>query len=406
MGWNMSEVQQAFTPSVEQSTNFKEYFIKYDALKNVSSELVVSLLRKYKCNAGCKMCYLKDTWLSNNVYDAKYAPSPLTQDVEDQILKLFGSFSIITTMDDLLLLKTKYPDLYQFYVRNGPKMSSTAMSDTAFIQQFPLIMSEIHFESIYEVSFSDVFLNKKGGTLVGDIIIKLKALHQRSPIKKIKVIVLTDDGESSDAVGMLVDWAHSKSISVGVHDDITQNKNTRVSLKHADYQELNFYSQDSLPMQALSEVVHLQYTDLYLTMVDCTSEQDPPFYNIITDGLDRMDVFLSKMLQAKIKTYERYVDSMDSACENKLRDYYKYVTSSVVAHEPHSFNFIPRLFLPNWTEMYKTIASQGFFVETPYGLYNPNRFMRRAMVPLFEFTAAPKMKLHHIPIKCARVKRK
>lgn len=402
----MSETQQAFTPSVEQTTNFKEYFIKYDALNNISSELVVSLLRKYMCKAGCKMCYLRDTWLSDDVYDAKYAPSPLTPDIESRILKLFDSFSIVTTMDDLHMLKNKYPELYQFYVRNGHRMSSTAMSDTAFIQQFPLIMSEIHFESIYEVSFSDVFLNKKEGTLVNDIIIKLKALHQRSPIKKIKVIVLTDDGESSDAVGMLVEWAHSKSINVGVHDDITQNKNKRVNLKHADYQELNFYSQDSLPMQVLCEVVHLQYTDLYLTMVDGTSEQDPPFYNIMTDELDRMDVFLSKMLQAKLKTYERYVNSIDSTCENKLRDYYKYVISSIVVHEPRSFNFIPRIVLPSWTEMYKTISNQGFFVETPYGLHNPNLFMKRGIVPLFEVTAAPKMKLHHIPIKCAKVQRK
>lgn len=399
----MNEPHQTFTPSVEQSTNFKEYFIKHDALKNISSELVVSLLRKYKCNAGCKMCYLKDTWLTDDAYDSRYAPQALTPEIEQQILKLFASFSIVTTMDDLILLKTTYPDLYQFYVRHGSRMSSTAMSDTAFIQQFPLIMDEIRFESIYEVSFSDVFLNKKKGGLVSDIIVKLKALHQRSPIKKIKVIVLTTDGESSPAVEMLVDWAHSEGISVGVHDDITQNKNTKVSLQHADYQELNFFSQESLPFQVLSEVVHLQFTDLYMTMVDGTSERDAPFYNIITDGLDDMSRFVYKMIRAKLATYDRYVHTITNRCDNKLYDYFSYVSQSVVVNEV--FNFIPKLLLPQWTEMYKTLTHQ-WWIDTPVGLHNTHINTQRAIVPIFEFTAAPKQKLHHIPIKCARVKRK
>lgn len=399
----MTTVQQSHTPGVEHSTNFKEYFIKYDALQNVSSELVVSLLRKYKCLAGCKMCYLKDTWLSSEEYDAKYAPGTITISVERAMLKLFSSFQIVTTMDDLYMLKNQYPKLYQFYVKHGSKMSSTAMSDTAFVQQFPLLMSEIHFTSIYEISFSDVFLNKKQGSMVDDITVKLQMLHLRSPIKKIKVIVLTDDGESSDAVGRLVDWAHANEIAVGIHDDITQNKNTRVSLKRADYQELNFFSQGSVPLQVLSEVVHLQYTDLYLTMVDGTSEQAPPFYNIMTDGLDDMAMFIGKMLQSKIDTYNRHAETITNRCDNKLYDYFSYVSQSVVVNK--QFNLIPKVALPPWSEMYKTIERQDW-IDTPVGLYNLDAVMGdRPIVSIFEFTNAPKHKLHHIPIKCERVKR-
>lgn len=400
----MKDHNQSFTPSVEHSTNFKEYFIKHDALKNISSELVVSLLRKYKCNAGCKMCYLKDTWLPDDVYDNNYAPAQLSEDVEQQILRLFDSFSIVTTMDDLHLLKSKYPDLYQFYVRHGQRMSSTAMSDVAYIQQLPLLMTEVHFKNIYEVSFSDVFLNKKNGTLVDDIIIGLQMLHQRSPVKKIKIILLMDDGESTSPVGQLVDWAHSENIAVGVHDDITQNRNNTVSLTYADYQELNFFSQDSIPLQVLSEVVHLQYTDLYMTMVDGTTNQAPPFYNIMTDGLDDMSMFIAKMLRAKLDSYNRNASIITNRCDNKLYDYFSYVSQSVIVNEP--FNFIPKLALSPWTEMYKTIVAQGLFVETPHGLYDPHKFQRAVIVPLFEVTQASKQKLHHIPIKCARVKRK
>lgn len=393
------------TPSVMDTTNFKEFFLKHDALQNVSSELVVSLQPKYKCNAGCKMCYLRNTWLPDDVLLSKYDTPTLTQDIENQILRLFDCFAIVTTIDDLYTFKQSRPDLYDFYKRHGRRMSSTAMSDIAFIQQYPLIMDEIHFHSIYEISFSDAFLLKNSGKLAIDLVKKLDALHSRSPIIKLKIIMTLDDDTTVDAISHITSWASSVGISVVAYDDITKSRlNTKVDIKTTTIQETTFFPYDTLPMQVLSEVVYLQHTDMYLTMVDGSSEQDPPFYNIQTDGLADMSQFLWRMLEAKLVTYERYINAMGSTCRNKVKDYYQYVVSSVVVNK--HFNFIPRLVLPNWTHLYKVIVQQGRFIETPHGLFDPTQASECGIVPLFEVTHAPRQKLHHIPIKCARIKRK
>lgn len=379
------------------ATNFKEFFLKYDAIKNVTSELVVSLQKKYKCNAGCKMCYLKGVWLSDETIESLYHTPTLTDDVEASILAFFKSFSIITSIDDLYTFKQHRPDLYQFYVRNAHLMSSTAMSDIAFIQQYPLLMSEIKFNSIYEISFSDAFLLKNSGKLAVQLVDKLTKLHARSPITKLKII-MTLDGEAEAEIKLITDWAAEVNIPVMVHDDITKNRlNATVDILSATLQENTFFPYDQLPMQVLSEVVHLQYTDLYLTMVDGSSEQDPPFFNIVTDGLDNIASMLYRMIDSKLWTYRRYVNTMSSGCANKLRDYYVYITSSVVPNP--QFNFIPRLVLPSWTNMYSTLKQQGF-VETQHGLYKPSQ---HGVIPLFKISNAPKLKLHHIPIKCKRV---
>lgn len=391
--------ENLITPSVMDTTNFKEFFLKYDAIQNITSELVVSLQRKYKCNAGCDMCYLKDTWLSDEAIAQQYATPILTSEVEASILSLFSSFSVITTIDDLHSFKQYRPDLYDFYLRNAHLMSSTAMSDVAFIQQYPLLMDEIKFNSIYEISFSDAFLQKNSGKLVGKLVTKLDALNKRSPITKLKIIMTLDTDEATAEIKQLTDWANGVDIPTVVHDDITKNRlNATVDILSATVQDNTFFPYDHLPMQVLSEVVHLQYTDLYLTMVDGSSEQDPPFFNIITDGLDNMADMLYRMIDSKLWTYRRYVNKMSGGCANKLRDYYVYITSSVIPER--QFNFIPQLLLPSWTNMYTTLKQQGF-IETVHGLYKPSEL---GVLPLFTISAAAKLKLHHIPIKCERVK--
>ena len=389
----------SFTPSINGAADFKDFFIKHDALKNISSELVVTLLRKYKCDAGCQMCYIQHRWIPDAVYNTKFAPGPITPEIEASMLKLFDSFYTVTTIDDLYMLKSKYPDLYQFYVKHGHRMKSAAMSDNAFLQQYPLIMKEVQFAGIYEISFSDSLLNKKNGTMVNDIVEMLEALNQRSPVVKIKVIQTLESGEASQAVATLVGWAHSKSIDVACHADFRTQGNRQLVLQNADHQEKNLHTQDSMPLMLLSEVVRLVYTDMYLTCVDGTAEQDPPFFNIMTDGLDDMSKFVAAMLQSKIDKYASYTFAITDRENNKVYDYYQFVSSCVAVNA--AYNFIPHLLLPSDSRMYHTIKDQGF-VPTQLGLYKPS--FDGGVVPLFEFTAAQRQRIHHIPIKCKLVK--
>lgn len=390
----MTVTSDAFTPKIELADNFKDFFIRNDALKHISTELTITLLRKYKCEAGCQMCYIQDLWIPNETYDKKYSPGDITPDIEEQLLSLFDSFYNVTSLDDLYMLKHKYPQLYQFYVNHSHRIKLTSMSDNAFFRQYPLIMNELHFAAIYEISFSDVLLSKKTGKIVTDIIQKLTLLHLRSPIQKIKVIILKENGESASPVIQLINWAHDNGIKVAAHSDFRRDGQTQLTLNHADHQESNLYTQDNLPLMVLSEAVYLAYTDMYLTCADSTIEGDLPFYHIEKND---MPMLLSTSLQHKVNKYTQYASNIKDRHNNKLYDYYEYVSRNVRVH--HDFNFIPTVVLPPWMRIHDALKNYGF-KQTQLGLYRPNA--TNTVIPLFSFRETPQPKIA-IPIKVENV---
>jgi hypothetical protein len=370
------------TPSILTSNNFKEYFVAGDALENMSREVVFSIFSRYMCKAGCQMCYLRDAWIPSDQF-APYIPTGVDEATERQILRFFDFFDTVSTIDDLYLLKNHHPALFEFYVRHAHRMVSTQMSDNAFVQQYSIMMNDLRFRSVYEISFSDVFLSKKNGAIVDDIIAKLELLHARSPILKLKVIVRTIGGETSEPVTKLVEFAHSKDIHVGVHDDITKGLNQVLSLASVDYQETNFFAQDSEPKQVLTEVTYLQYTSVFLTLSQATSGKSTPWFDIMKDSLDDVDHFISRGLQAKIDLYAQYVREITT--QNKHYDYFKFVSESVTIN-PH-FNFVPNLVLKPWTRIYRLLNQQGW-VETPYGLFDTtcDQAKQGQVIPLYTIT--------------------
>jgi hypothetical protein len=391
--------QMHFTPNVQDSTNFKEYFLKYDSLQHVSQELAFSVFNRYMCKAGCKMCYLQDVWMEDDQFQS-YVPKEITSETEQSILKFFEGFYEVGTYDDLSYLKKKYPHLYEFYKRNSHLMINTSMTDTAFIQQYPLLMEELSFKGIYEITFSDVFLQKKNGGLAHDIVGMLKPLHAKMPISKLKIIRLTSDGENSDAVKAIVNYAHEIGITVGLQDDIIKGQNDTLSLDVADYQELNYFAQGSEPMQVLSEITYLQFTSCFMTLNQTVDPEAVPFFDIITDGYNNYEKYIIASLDAKLKMYNRYTQIMDNTCGNKLFDYFAYATTSVTINK--QFNFIPAIILKPWTTIYKKLATTGEWLETPHGLLKKNA-LHSLVVPLFSISVKPKQKIYHIPIKCVSV---
>jgi len=378
------------TPEFESCENFKEFFVRDDALANISTELVFSIFERYMCKAGCDMCYVQDEWIEAGSFN-KFVPIEITPDVESKILAFFEYFEIVTTMDDLYTIKKNYPVLYDFYLRNSHLMSSTAMTDVAFIQQFDIIMNDMNFQTIYEISFSDIFLNKKDGSFVNALITKLEMIHNKSPIRKLKII-LCNHTENDAAVHTLIDWAKCNNIFVDIHDDFTQETNDRFILEKADHQETNHFSEENYLYLIKCEVVYLQYTSLFLTISDAIAKKSVPFYNI--DTQTDIPAFISQMLAAKVEMYDHESKLIGHACDNKYFDYFTYVASSVTVDL--DYTFIPRFVLKPYTKLYQRLAEEGF-INTPLGLIKEEA---ASPVPLFTINGSPKLKLHHIPIKC------
>ncbi len=390
------------TPEFEQSSNFKEFFLKDDALCNIESELVFSIFHRYTCKANCKMCYVMDEWVDDEVFKDKFVPAEITLETEARILETFRYFDVASTMDDLYYLKNTYPHLYEFYVRNGHLMSSTAMTDMAFIQQHKLIMEEIDFIMIYEISFSDRFLNSSGGKMVDKVLERLITMHEKCPIQKLKFIMCDaqeDSAEEDSAVQKIMSWGRENEIFIDVHDDITQGQNKRYELKDA-HQETNHLqdADDSYVYQILSEVTYLQYTSMFLTISQTIGENSISFFDIMSgDKFDASD-FLVKMLHAKLDTYVYYLKKIKTSCEritgnrNKYFDYFTYVSENVIINK--DFSFIPRFMLKPFAMFYEKLTEEGF-VDTPYGLIRADV---GAPVPIITLYGKPQLKIEHIPV--------
>ena len=93
------------TPEFEQSTNFKEFFLKSDALCNIESEMAFSIFHRYNCKADCKMCYVQGEWLEDDVFANKFVPSTIPPGVESRILEVFSYFDVVSSTDDLFYIK-------------------------------------------------------------------------------------------------------------------------------------------------------------------------------------------------------------------------------------------------------------------------------------------------------------
>lgn len=373
----ITEFTQHYTPCLpDDPAAFKQHFIEHDALENITSELVFSITKRYTCKAGCKMCYVKDEWATDEEMQLM-VPHEIPTNVEQQILKFFDSFNTITTMDDLVWLKRKHPHLYAFYVRNSHRMLSTAMTDNAFLQQFDIIMNEMSFISIYEISFSDIFLEKQQGGLVDTIVEKLEAMHAMFPILKIKLIFCNEQGENQPGVSKVIEWAHSHDIHVCIHADILQGKNTIWELNQADYQGLTYYSEDGRVYQVLGEVTHLQYTSVFHTISQAIAVNSVPFFDIMSDGID-ISLFIYKSLRSKLDLYAEYANSIQDT-DSKFSMYFKYCASNIVTNP--DFNWIPILVLKPWTKLYKSLYRQGWN-DTDYGLCLPA--VSDQVIPLFK----------------------
>ena len=394
-----NDVSQYYTPGIQTATNFKEFFLKHDALENASSQVLFSIYGKYRCRAGCKMCYLQNQWVTDEEFE-RLVPTEITPEVEAKILQFFDYFSDAVTIDDFNQLSTKYPHLLGFYERNSHRMWFSSMSDVAFIQQQPILVSgRFKFKGVYEVTFSDLFLAKKNGQFVDDLIDRLDAVLAVMPIIKLKVIICTEGGEKAEQIQRLVAWAHDKNIFVGLHDDFMQGKNRKLSLEVADYQEGNYYANQEIPYTILTETTHMQLTDVYLSLVDATRGNTKPYYDIMSADLTDPATFLRKMLQAKVEIYDRYVSEIGLSCENKIRDYYSYIVNSL--HINPDFNFIPAIVIKPWYPLYKLLQDQGF-LAIKHGLYKPRE--DGDVIPMFSLAEPNKRKINHIPIKTVLVK--
>lgn len=376
------------TPNVRNSANFKEYFLLHDSLRHMN-QVNFTIFERYMCKAGCDTCYLAPKWMPDEQFKGTY-DSDISDADEQLIVQFFSMFPTVASNDDLHLLRCNYPQLYAFYQRNSHLMDCSSLTDVSFIQQQSII-KELNFKRVYEVTFSDTFLNRADGNFVRKLCTMLQDLNAHTPIVKLKVIVRSEHGENSDNVAYLVDFAKSIGLVVGMHNDFTQNITSRESHGVLDYQENNLIVVDGMPLHVLSEAVYMCRTHCFLSFWSSVSAASHPFYDIRDNDLG---AFVVQSLIEKLRVYRDYVAILPRTCTDKMLDYYTYVISAIQIHTP--FTFIPNVLIPKYTALYGALIDSKSFAETPYGLLRINC---NTIDPMLEIVAKPKHKIQHIPIK-------
>ena len=97
----------------------KEFFLRHDNLKNVTSEIVYSAFRRYNCLAGCKVCYTAEQFKVHDTGFGRMVPTGFDNRYNDLLFnKVFPFFYTRSTIDDLFWMNQKYKNIYNWYIEH------------------------------------------------------------------------------------------------------------------------------------------------------------------------------------------------------------------------------------------------------------------------------------------------
>lgn len=342
-------------PNFDHVVDLKGYFVFFDGLKSIENDLSLSLLTKYRCMAKCDVCYIKDLWASDH-YERSM---DLGSDKLHDFLSYFGT---ICVQDDLFYLRRSHPHLYEIYRNLAPILSSGSMTNMAFVQQYPLLMKDLHFKDVYDISFTEEFLSKQNWALSRWVSARLLNLHARSKIRKVKLIVsnTVPARESMKFLSAL----EREGITPDIHDNLLLGRNLRHGSLTTTTGRFD-HAGSTYPL--LTEACLLQQSKLYSTLPNATTGQHP-FHDLSESKFDP-HLFIRDLLKSKKNTYGRYAGALrKQGIENKYVDYFEHVSNNLLVND--DFNFIPSLLLDPSSKFYSRLIVDGWR-DTPAGLLTP-----------------------------------
>jgi hypothetical protein len=335
----------------ESLKNIKNYFCHHDCITNLKYDVSFSLLPKYLCNANCKFCYIKDYWekpsddINNLVIDEAYTK---------RLFNFFRQFRFVNCIDNLQMLKNKFPNLYTFYKIHSNKMSYGCLTDKAIDQQFEILMNEMKFKTIHEISLTDLYVSENP-----DILEKLIKLTKRYSCRIIKFIYTFNDREKSNTVFKSIEeFANKEDIDLIRHKNIMDDKyhNGLYDLSDTELHFKPLYAENGKIFHVLGDgAIHIYYDKLKFSTDDGASSFLLPEFGTIDDmGFN----LIIKLIKGKIVKYNDYIKNMKNIDNNLFFDYYKFICENIEIHE--DANFIPEFILTKTSGFYEILIGEGW----------------------------------------------
>ena len=326
--------------------NLSEYWLKEDALRSLDYDLYFSLGTRYYCDAGCKVCYIKDNLEKTNSL-------PIFQNNiqsrEDEWFKFFDYFGVVRTNDDMYFLKHNYPNQYEWYLKHG-SMFESCITDNAIFRTLQL--EELPLKRIGDITVSTEFVEHVG---VDKVLTAIKELYDRYGVEKVKYI----DCGHPELLMPILEWANKLGIHNCVHHDFRTKHRELLHHAWAEYQNTWVTHDDGKLVQIYRESVHLYYDRFYFSSDDASNVFEHEFYRY-SDSID-IGEFLVNLIEGR---QQRYWANRNRPIEKKFRDYYK-TTQEYAVNK--NFNFIPRIMFPPTARFFYRMEQDGW-QQTKYGL--------------------------------------
>lgn len=350
---HVNSMQLAF----EKTTDFKSFFYAHDGLHNLEEDLVYTLLGRYDCGSGCQTCFLKGHWLRPEQL-LPHIHTPTTA-YQDMVTDIFGRFQTIACIDDMHTMKTR-PDLYEFYRNHAPRMEFHT-SDNGFFKQYDLLINDLKFNAIGQISFSDHLLSSKGGKIVDDIIPMLRELNDRSPIARLNFVITRGNPVDNPHIMKICEWALGvdQTLAIYFHNDIRHDVDYFAELREQGYKQPSCYHIETTTnpvtkCNVYTETVHLRYDNFFPDLYTSMEENSYPFYTC--QGAFNPDTLMVELLREKIRMYARNCSIM--TVRNKLYDYFNFASTRLRVRD--DFTFIPSLMLKPESKFYQRLVGNGY----------------------------------------------
>lgn len=371
--------QYSLREKFERSQTPRQFFFEHDALHNLEEDLVFSILGRYHCGSKCKVCFLDETWLSPEALKPFIpAEADVGPDWEALVLSVFDHFSQIACIDDLKLIQ-QHSHLFAFYRKHSERMDFYT-TDNGLFSNFSILMEELRFRGLGQLSLSDAFLSARSGKNAVEVVNRLEQLHKRSPLRRLNFIVTQEMPEKNPWIRLLVDWAEKNApeCSIYFHNDIRAKADFCGNFRGEGYQEPSCYhivetDQSFVNCSILTETLHLRHRSFFPDLYESMKPGSIPFYEI--GNSFEPEKLLPAVLESKATLYRRHAQLMEASIEGatdlsrRLQGYFQDVGGGLRVHK--DYNFIPIVMLSPKSRIYQALTSSGF-VNTHAGLIRPN----------------------------------
>lgn len=342
--------------------DLNKYWLELDSLHNLDYDMFFSPFQKYTCQAGCKICYISKQLDESAVIIDQYAPVEITPQIEETWNFWFDKFSEIGYSDDLALIKTKFPHIYSWLLTNSYKFKY-CMTDNAILRQHDILINEMKFAGIMDISISDQFLDTHP-TMWNNIKSRLFDLKNKYNITQIKFLI-TRPGPRTRSIANLIDWVDTEGLQYLIHHDFTDESNLKHEvLKASNYNDWVMCQNNRL-YEIQKETVSLFGDRWFFSSQDATSRKAFWIMNS-TDNQDQ-EALMYYMLIGKQYNYKNMFNTLQptTILASNFKKYFSIPSTYKVNRH---YNFIPRMLLSANSVFVKNLLTKGW-LNTDNGLY-------------------------------------